>query len=299
MTNSAPKHSEASMQSNPSKGASASAASTEPRVLLARLVSFMLKDPKLRKFTLPVVAAAGLFFYLTASAGGNQSIESFSKAKDHLKGVYADHRVTLYCQAPYDAKGKISLPAGFVTPKHEKRAERIEWEHVVPAENFGRFFSEWREGDAQCIETSGANAGKAYKGRRCAEKANREYRLMQADLYNLYPAIGAVNAMRLNYNYAMLPDVKPTFGSCTMKIADGRAEPPEYARGTIARSTLYMADAYPRFRISDQQRQLMEAWNKTYPVDAWECTRAERIARIQGNPNRFVVDACRKAGFMK
>lgn len=261
-----------------------------------RIVSLMLKDPKLRRFTLPVVAALGLFYYLTASAGGNQSIESFSQAKKLLENqVYADHRVTLYCRAEYDEKKNVRLPAGFVTPEHEKRAHRIEWEHVVPAENFGRFFSEWREGDAKCIESD----GKAYKGRRCADKASREYRLMQADLYNLYPAIGAVNAMRLNYNYAMLPDAAPTFGSCAMKIAGGRAEPPEYARGTIARSTLYMADAYPRFRISDQQRQLMEAWNRTYPVDAWECSRAERIARIQGNPNRFVADACRRAGLTK
>ena len=119
---------------------------------------------------------------------------------------------------------------------------------------------------------------------------------MQSDLYNLYPAIGAVNALRSNYNYALLPDVPATFGSCPMKISGNRAEPPEYTRGVIARTTLYMAESYPKYRLSNQQRQLMEAWNRMYKPDEWECLRAKRIERIQGNENHFVTDACRAAG---
>ena len=120
---------------------------------------------------------------------------------------------------------------------------------------------------------------------------------MQADLYNLYPAIGAVNAIRSNFNYQMLPDTAATFGTCPMKVANRRAKPPEYTRGPIARSTLYMAEAYADvYKLSNQQRQLMEAWNKMYPADQWECTRAQRIQKIQKNENRFVTEACRKAG---
>lgn len=223
--------------------------------------------------------------------GGNVRIESFNKAKKALeKEVYFDHRVTIYCQAPFDEKKRITLPEGFSTPKHEKRAARVEWEHVVPAENFGRFFSEWREGASVCEDKK----GRAFKGRKCAEKANRQYRLMQSDMYNLYPAIGAVNAIRSNYNYGMLLGVPNTFGVCPMKVADGRAEPPDYARGAIARTTLYMAAAYSDvYRLSRQQRQLMEAWSRTYPVDKWECRRAKRIEAIQGNANEFVAAACR------
>jgi len=81
------------------------------------------------------------------------------------------------------------------------------------------------------------------------------------------------------------------------KGATRRAEPPEYTRGPIARSTLYMAEAYADvYKLSNQQRQLMEAWNKMYPADQWECTRAQRIQKIQKNENRFVTEACRKAG---
>lgn len=246
--------------------------------------------PLLKKtaFGLLLAFAAGL-----AAAAGNTQIESFNQAKKTLeREVYQDHRITFYCQAPFDSKKNITLPAGFTTPKHEKRAHRIEWEHVVPAENFGRAFSEWRDGAEVCVDNKGRN----FKGRKCAEKANREYRLMQSDLYNLYPASGAVNALRSNYNYALLPDVPATFGSCPMKISGNRAEPPEYTRGAIARTTLYMAESYPKYRLSNHQRQLMEAWNRMYKPDEWECLRAKRIERIQGNENHFVTDACRAAG---
>ena len=242
------------------------------------------------------IAAASLVLAAVnvAAAAGNERIESFNKAKKLLEQkVYFDHRVTFYCQAPFDAKKRITLPDGFSAPKHAKRAQRVEWEHVVPAENFGRAFVEWREGADVCVDKK----GKAFKGRKCAEKANAAFRYMQADLYNLYPAIGAVNAMRSNYRYALLPDVPPTFGSCAMKVARRRAEPPEEARGTIARTVLYMADAYRgTYRLSRQDRQLMEAWDRQYPVDKWECTRARRIEAIQGNPNERVKEACRKAG---
>ena len=106
-------------------------------------------------------------------AAGNTEIESFNKAKRLLETkVYYDHRVTLYCGAAFDERKNVTLPDGFTTPKHAKRAHRVEWEHVVPAENFGRAFVEWREGADVCVD----NRGKAFKGRRCAEKANAQYR---------------------------------------------------------------------------------------------------------------------------
>lgn len=82
-----------------------------------------------------------------------------------------------------------------------------------------------------------------------------------------------------------------------MKIADRKAEPPVRARGQIARTYKYMADAYaPRYRMGRQQAQLMDAWDKMYPVDAWECTRAKRIESLHGNGNPFVKEPCREGG---
>lgn len=232
-----------------------------------------------------------------AAAGGNEKIENFNLSKRVLeKKVYFDHRETFYCRAPFDSRKNIDLPAGFTTPGHVKRASRVEWEHVVPAENFGRAFAAWRNGDEQCVN----DKGKRFKGRKCAEKVSREYRLMQADLYNLYPAIGAVNAIRSNHGFAMLATGTPsTFGICEMKVVGKRVEPPAYTRGVIARTYKYMESVYPTFSLSRQQRQLMDAWDKQYPVDAWECLRARRIEKLQGNENAVVKNACVAKGLWR
>lgn len=211
------------------------------------------------------------------------------------RDVYLEQaeRKTIYCEASFNTKKKITAPDGFTTTKYIKRAKKVEWEHVVPAENFGRNFEAWREGNDQCVNSK----GKTFKGRRCAEKVNQEYRLMQSDMYNLYPAIGAVNAARSNYNFVMLTDQKSSFGRCEMKISDRKAEPPENARGMIARSYLYMHKTYARYSMSRQQVQLMNAWHKQFPVSQWECLRAERIADLQGNTNSVLQKSCAVAKF--
>jgi len=227
--------------------------------------------------TLPVFAA-------------NEEIQSFSKAKRILeKKVYNNHRKTLYCGAAFNADKSIVTPKGFSTSKYVKRAKRIEWEHAVPAENYGRSFSEWRDGHKKCTSSK----GKAFKGRKCAEKINSEYRYMQADMFNLYPAIGAVNALRSNYNFTMLPTIKSDFGSCAMKIDNRKAEPPVLARGVIARTYLYMEATYQRYNMSKSQRQMMNAWDKMYPVNAWECERSKVISRLQNSDNTILNNRCK------
>jgi deoxyribonuclease-1 len=231
-----------------------------------------------------------VFISASAFASGNDSIESFSKAKKNLERlVYMDHRETLYCGAKFDSKKNVMTPAGFTTSKHKKRAKRIEWEHVLPAENFGRTFSEWRDGHPQCVSSK----GKSFKGRKCASKMNREYRLMQSDMYNLFPAIGAVNAMRSNYNFVAQVNAKSEFGSCDMKIDNRKAEPPIESRGRIARTYLYMDATYKRYSMSKSQKQLINAWDHMYPVSSWECERAKRIKSIQSSNNMIMLDRCK------
>ncbi|PKH31978.1 endonuclease [Shewanella sp. ALD9] len=229
----------------------------------------------------------------TAIAAGNASNDSFNKAKKMLeREVYQDHRVTIYCGAKFDAKKNIEAPTGFITSKYMKRAKRVEWEHVVPAENFGRAFSEWRDGHKSCVDSK----GKSFKGRKCAEKMNTEYRYMQADMHNLFPAIGAVNALRSNYNFTMLPSAVSDFGSCDMRIDERKAQPPIAARGVIARTYMYMEHAYPKYKMSKQQSQLMQVWDKQDPVSKWECKRSKRIENLQSNVNTVVDSRCKSLG---
>ncbi|MCE2594103.1 hypothetical protein K6Y31_04670 [Motilimonas cestriensis] len=133
-----------------------------------------------------------------ALSQGNKTNQSFSKAKKNLEQlVYMDNRETIYCGALFDEAKRVIFPQGFTSIKHAKRSHRVEWEHVVPAENMGRAFSEWRNGHEECVSSK----GKAFKGRKCAEKVNIAYRYMQADMYNLFPAIGAVPVKAFSRHY--------------------------------------------------------------------------------------------------
>lgn len=219
--------------------------------------------------------------------------QNFTEAKIILQNyIWHDQRKTIYCGAQYDENKKITLPEGFQTKVHLSRSTRMEWEHAVPAENFGRAFAAWREGDSACVRD-----GKPYKGRRCAEKTSRTFRKMEADMYNLFPSIGAVNAARGNRQYAELPDEPSQFGSCSAKAAGNRFEPPDRAKGVVARAALYMERQYKEYKLANQQKRLFNAWNNMFPPDGEECERARRIAKIQGNENQVVKEACGKMGY--
>lgn len=225
-----------------------------------------------------------------AHATPNTSIDSFSKAKRLLmNNVYNQNSVrrTVYCDVPFNTKKQTQLPSGFNTSLYESRVKRIEFEHIVPAENFGRSFKEWREGDSECVKN-----GKAFKGRKCATKVSKEFRLMQADGYNLFAAVGSVNAYRSNYNFQMLSGTKSDFGSCDFHVDSRKAQPPELARGLIARTYLYFDSTYSNFRLSKQQRQLFNVWDKQYPVSDFECQKAEIVKSYQHNINPILEERC-------
>ena len=85
-----------------------------------------------------VFLLAALVMTSEAQAAGNEWNDSFNKAKKTLEWqVYYDHRITLYCGAAFDEKKDVALPEGFTAPKHEKRAGKIEWEHVVRLKTSG------------------------------------------------------------------------------------------------------------------------------------------------------------------
>lgn len=236
------------------------------------------------------VILLGVVGFASANPKGNVTIESFNKAKKILHDqIYADHRVTFYCGCLYD-ENNVIIPSDKYTPKNDnKRANRIEWEHIVPAQAFGQSFVEWRDGDPECIDKK----GKAFKGRNCARKVSQEFRYMESDMYNLVPAVGEINGLRSNYSFAMIPGEKREFGSCDFEIEDRKAEPRPEIRGDIARTYFYMDDAYPGHGvISKKNEKLFQAWDKEDPADAWECERCRRIEKIQGNENRFVKKAC-------
>ncbi|OFZ01941.1 MAG: endonuclease I [Bdellovibrionales bacterium GWC1_52_8] len=201
----------------------------------------------------------------------------------------------MYCPCRYSGRKVDLASCGYKPRKNFERAQRLEWEHVVPAEAFGQSFKEWREGAPGCFKKK-----KAFRGRKCAGK-NPEFAQMEADLYNLWPSIGELNGLRSNFSMAELGTAVSeqggkTFGGCGAKILDKKFEPEDEFKGIVARTYLYMEQEYPgRGVVSNKNRKLFEAWDKLHPVAQWECQRAKLIEKAQGSTNRVLSDRCRKA----
>lgn len=206
------------------------------------------------------------------------------------KVVY-DHRVTIYCGAAFDEEKNIYPGYGFSFKNRAHAREMMDWEHAVPVAEFGKNFAEWRAGSPECVHN-----GRPFRGRKCAERVNGLFRRMQGDMYNLFPAIASVNSARGDKRYAELPEAEPAFGSCQARIGRSRFEPPDQAKGQVARAALYMDAAYDKLELQPGQKKLFEAWNEKFPVDKWECIRTKRIEKIQGNENIFVKKPCIAAG---
>ena len=208
--------------------------------------------------------------------------KTFVQAKKELVAIYRAHpeQPSFYCGCTIRYQGKKMTPdwesCGYQPRKQAARASRIEWEHIVPAWEFGQQRQCWQQG-----------------GRKNCVANDELFALMEGDMHNLVPAIGEVNGDRANFRYSDWGAKPNQYGECGMVVdfAGKRVQPPVRSRGAIARTYLYMAQQY-KLRLAPQQRKLFNGWNKSYPVTPWECQRDALIAQAQGNHNPFVEEQC-------
>jgi deoxyribonuclease-1 len=240
----------------------------------------------LRRRSVLVTLTAVLSLTATGLAHAqNTRIPSFAKAKKLAAEIFAAHSTTFYCGCPYRDTTVDFTPCGYQPKGNPDAARRLQWEHVVPAENFGRSFPAWREGHPACVD----NNGTPFKGRNCARKVSPAFRLMEADLSTLVPESAETNRRRSNFSPGVLAGESRSFGACDLEIHDRTFEPRPDIRGDIARIYLYMDQAYPgRGIVSRQNRRLFAVWDREDPVDAWERERARQIEAVQGNANPFL-----------
>lgn len=210
---------------------------------------------------------------------------TFTEAKVVAKQkIYLDQASSamgeLYCGCKWTWVGKSGgridpASCGYQTRKQQSRAERTEWEHIVPAWTFGHQRQCWKNG-----------------GRENCANDDPVFKAMEADLFNLYPAVGEVNGDRSNFNYGMAASVGPQYGQCQTRVDFNQraAEPRDEVKGLVARTTFYMFDRY-NLNMSRQQQQLLMAWDKQHPVTAWEKERDRRISAVMGHSNPFVTGA--------
>ena len=179
----------------------------------------------------------------------------FSTAKKHLIKTLPSDAKSIYCGCDIKRQGKKLVPdpnaCGYVprnavtrSGKPNARAVRIEWEHIVPAWEFGHQLQCWQNG-----------------GRRNCVKTSAQFRKMEADINNLAPAIGEINADRSNYRFGMITGKANQYGRCQVKVDFKQrvVEPPFYARKRIADAYFYMQKTYG-LKISDKQQKLFTVW---------------------------------------
>ncbi|STX81644.1 putative endonuclease-1 [Legionella busanensis] len=214
-----------------------------------------------------------------------QPPKTFSEAKKQARIVFAFQRETLYCKCKFDARLQVDLAScNMQSAAKIKRAYHVEYEHMMPAENFGNHFQCWRE--TICIKKN----GKRYKGRKCCERSDKQFRQAEAELYNLWPAVGLVNGARSNYRYSMLEN-HTLFYSCPITIDKKlrRVEPADFAKGIVARANLFMAYKYD-ITLSEAQRTLFMVWDKQFPPTAQEKWWAQAVTKIEGYTNPYIVN---------
>ena len=203
------------------------------------------------KFILAFVACCICF------SASSEEFTRFSTAKRHLIKTLPENAKSLYCGCDIKKQGKKLIPApsncGYIprntltsSGKVNVRALRIEWEHIVPAWEFGHQLQCWQNG-----------------GRKNCRKVSAKFRKMEADINNLAPAIGEINADRSNYRFGMLSENATQSGRCEVKVNFKQrvVEPPFYARKRIADTYAYMQKTYG-LKISDKQQKLFDAWQR-------------------------------------
>ncbi len=234
-------------------------------------------------FTLIVLGLATYRYALTvdpnsASEGSpglapSVGYASFSAAKRAMVEVYADRPVTFYCGCSY-AQGRIDASScGLQARKNHVRSVRLEWEHVVPASWLGRGFACWAKG-----------------GRKECQRTDETFQRMAADLINLVPSAGELNADRSNFGFAEIPGEARLYGACDFEVSFSgrRAEPRPAVRGDIARIHFYFMHQYG-VAVPDEQVALLRQWDAQDPVDDWELLRNALITQRQGRGNPYVV----------
>lgn len=222
---------------------------------------------------------------------------SFENGKDQAETLWWDiGPKSFYCgcdyreATTYEKKlqpgnlgvGGVDCPYSPRTPltrssKRNARIDRIEWEHVVPAEWIATGFDCQEDSRAACRKIDG-------------------FKEAEGDLFNLVPAIGEINGDRSFLLYGKDFKEKPAYGKYYFEIVmkfsgSGQdqkfAEPTETIQGDVARIWFYMENRYD-IEIPLRTRATLVRWATEDPADLEECARTKKVALQIGWQNPFV-----------
>lgn len=232
-----------------------------------------------------------LFTLLILSSSISFAQKSFNQSKNILKKyIYGRKGQTFYCDCPYQ-KNSIKLKkCDIQTKKYKKRMKRLEWEHIVPIAAFGHAFKAYREARTVCHR----KGKKSLSPRKCAMSKDKVFKEMSANLHNLVPVVGSVNAIRSHYSFDEIGPNANQLCAKGFKVSTNKVFPPEEKKGDIARIYLYMNSKYPGLGIIGTKRaRLFKKWHEVDPPSKEECRIHDLKVRFQKDSNPFLASACK------
>lgn len=227
----------------------------------------------------------------------NRAAMSWAQARRLAAEVWEAQRepgvfTSFYCGCDIRRQGEsggvVDLASCGLEPRNNpQRAERLEWEHVVPASLLGRGRACWTQGHPQCVNAQ----GQPINGRSCCEMVDPLYNIMANDPVNLVPASGEINADRSNFPFTdRAPRAQQHHGQCRAAIdfTSRLFIPKPERRGDIARIYAYMSRAYG-IAIPADQAEMFSRWMLEDPVSDEEIRINQAILRQGHRPNPFVL----------
>lgn len=171
--------------------------------------------------------------------------------------LYPGKGNTFYCDYEFDNSHKRASQNG------------LNAEHVFPMS--------WVTNDLNCGTRKQCQANSA------------DFRNIESDLHNIYPANVKANQARSSYRFANIPGENWINKSCDLEIDKKQrvAEPREAIRGEIARAMLYMEYQY-ELTLFAKNKALMQQWDAEDPPQAAEIERNQTIKTLQGRDNPFI-----------
>lgn len=185
-------------------------------------------------------------------------LSSGSHARDEderLKQAYGGKGTTLYCKAPFSLRDRIRI------------------DYIYSEKQMLQHFG--------CLTS-----------RQCASKP--AFTSAFEDLHNLYPIERKVALDRRGSTFDDSPDDEVAAGECGYRLSYLQFEPPDHAKGNVARALVYMAKRHDL--PLPTTAALLKQWNDMDPPDEEEQRRNQAIQRIQGNSNPFIDNPSRLDG---
>lgn len=117
---------------------------------------------------------------------------------------------------------------------------------------------------------------------------NREnYRAAVSDPHNIYPVKSQVDLDRRGTRFGDLrEDIEVAGEECPYQLSFQTFDPPEYARGNIARAMLYMHVVHNLPLIGSLE--MYQRWSRQDPPDEAERKRNQAIKAMTGESNVFI-----------